>query len=226
MKQGRMTNISSTLAAFFRTYQNVPHTSTSKIPAKIIFGQISTHISMVVRTMPQMFAPGDRVWVHDYRPNAGKWQPGTVQWCMESLSYSVKLESGHQWKVHVDHLIHQATGCVPVLSETDLSTCIQATCIQATCIQVITFFPLGVWLASKYKGKNYTPSNVPTISTFLSKPNRACFTMQQEAVITEVTMVQALRLRTEISCSWTTCVQSHDITWVLHDNIPPAILII
>ena len=36
---------------------------------------------------------------------------------MESLSYSVKLESGHQWKVHVDHLVHQAPGCVPISSE-------------------------------------------------------------------------------------------------------------
>ena len=61
---------------------------------------------------PQVFAQGDRVWVRDYRPNAEKWQPGVVQSCMGSLSYSVELEGGHQRKVHVDHLIRQAPGCV------------------------------------------------------------------------------------------------------------------
>ena len=97
------------------------------------FGRIPrTHLSMVVPSMvdrmrdsleqpessaPQVFAQGDRVWVRDYRPNAEKWQPGIVQSCMGSLSYNVELEGGHQRKVHVDHLIRQAPGCAPVLSE-------------------------------------------------------------------------------------------------------------
>ena len=118
-KQGRMT-----LAAFLRTYRNVPHTSTGKTPAEIIFGRTPhTHLSMVVPSMvdrmrdsleqpesstPRVFAQGDRVWVRDCRPNAKKWQPGVVQSCMGSLSYNVELEGGHQRKVHVDHLIRQA----------------------------------------------------------------------------------------------------------------------
>ena len=53
----------------------------------------------------------------DYRPNAEKRQPGVVQSCMGSLSYNVELESGRQGKVHMDHLIHQAPGCVSVSSE-------------------------------------------------------------------------------------------------------------
>ena len=48
-KQGRVTNINSALAAFLRTYRNVPHTSTGKTPAEIIFGRVPrTHLSMVV----------------------------------------------------------------------------------------------------------------------------------------------------------------------------------
>ena len=48
-KQGRVTNINSALAAFLRTYRNVPHTSTGKTPAEIIFGRIPrTDLSMVV----------------------------------------------------------------------------------------------------------------------------------------------------------------------------------
>ena len=62
----------------------------------------------------RVFAQGDRV--RDYTPNAEKWQSGIVQSWMGSLSYNVKLEGG-QPKVHVDHLIHLAPGCVPVSSE-------------------------------------------------------------------------------------------------------------
>ena len=40
-----------------------------------------------------------------------------MQSCMGSLSYNVELEGGHPRKVHVDHLIRQGPGCVPVSSE-------------------------------------------------------------------------------------------------------------
>ena len=37
------------LASFLRTYRNVPHTSTGRTPAEIIFGQSPrTHLAMVV----------------------------------------------------------------------------------------------------------------------------------------------------------------------------------
>ena len=127
----QVTNINSVLAG--RTYRNVPHTSTGRTPAEIVFGRIPrTHLSMVVPSMvdrmrdslerpdssaPRVFAQGDRVWVRDYRPNVEKWQPGVVQSCMGSLSYNVELEGGRQRKVHVDHLIRQAPGCAPVSSE-------------------------------------------------------------------------------------------------------------
>ena len=132
-KQGRVTNINSALAAFLRTYRNVPHTSTGKTPAEIIFGRVPrTHLSMVVPSMvdqmkdrleqpenstPRMFVQGDRAWVRDYRPTAGKWQRGIVHSCLGSLSYNVELEGGHQRKVHMDHLIRQGSRCVPASLE-------------------------------------------------------------------------------------------------------------
>ena len=42
-KQGRVTNINSILAAFLRTYWNVPHTSTGKTPAEIVFSGVLRH---------------------------------------------------------------------------------------------------------------------------------------------------------------------------------------
>ena len=77
---------------------------------------------------PRMFVQGDRAWVRDYRPTAGKWQQGIVQSCMGSLHYNVELEGSHQRKLHVDHLICQSPGCVlassepvPVLTDDELS---------------------------------------------------------------------------------------------------------
>ena len=50
VKQWLKTQGRVTLAAFLRTYRNVPHTSTGRTPAEIIFGRIPhTHLSMVVQ---------------------------------------------------------------------------------------------------------------------------------------------------------------------------------
>ena len=53
-KQGKGTNVSCAVSDFLRTYRNVPHTSTNRTPAEIIFGCVPrTHLSMVVPSMTE-----------------------------------------------------------------------------------------------------------------------------------------------------------------------------
>ena len=125
-KQGKGTNVSCAVSDFLRTYRNVPHTSTNRTPAEIIFRrEPRTHLSMVVPSMterlkedlepqdgfkpPRSFSEGDTVWVRDHRPTSShKWIQGMVLSKVGALSYVVDLE-GHQRKVHVDHLLQRSS---------------------------------------------------------------------------------------------------------------------
>ena len=124
-KQGGSTTAYRAISDFLRTYRNVPHTSTGRTPAGVIFKRLPrTHLSMIVPDMteylknqlqpkeelkqPCSFAEDDMVFIRDHRPTSThKWIEGRVSSKTGALSYIVDLE-GHQLKAHVDHLLPRA----------------------------------------------------------------------------------------------------------------------
>lgn len=122
-KQKGGNSFTSMLSDFLRTYRNVPHTTTGRSPAELIFGRaLRTHISMVLPNtadrvksyctppeniqVPRQFQAGELVWVRDFRPNAiRKWVQGKILVPVGALQYNVSIEGSNTRKVHVDQLL-------------------------------------------------------------------------------------------------------------------------
>ena len=100
---------------------NVPHTSTGRTPAEVIFKRLPhTHLSMIVPDMterlknqlqtkeelkqPRSFAEDDMVFIRDHRPTSiHKWIEGRVSSKTGALSYIVDLEgtnARHMWTTY------------------------------------------------------------------------------------------------------------------------------
>ena len=95
-KQGGSTTAYRAISDFLRTYRNVPHMSTGRTPAEVIFKHLPrTHLSMIVPDMterlknqlqtkeelkqPRSFAEDDMVFIRDHRPTSThKWIEGRV----------------------------------------------------------------------------------------------------------------------------------------------------
>ena len=110
------------LSKFLHTYRNVPHSTTGRSPAQILFGRaLRTRLLFVLPCMservkeqlqpqeglvaPRVCHQGEGVWIRDYRPNAtSKWMSGTLQSSVGPLHYMVVTQSGLQRKAHIDHL--------------------------------------------------------------------------------------------------------------------------
>ena len=104
-KQGGSTTAYRAISDFLRTYRNVPHTSTGRTPAEVIFKRLPrTHLSMIVPDMterlknqlqpkeelkqPCSFAEDDMVFIHDHRPTSThKCIEGRVSSKTGALSY-------------------------------------------------------------------------------------------------------------------------------------------
>eukprot|EP00731_Ephydatia_muelleri_P032647 Em0024g191a len=129
-KQNWDVRVGVSLSEFLRTYRNVPHSTTGRSPAQIVFGRaLRTRLSFVLPCMservreqlqpqeglpvPRLFIPGARVWIRDFRPNAPyKWMPGTILSTVGPLHYTVSTQGGSQRKVHVDHLLSRSESLV------------------------------------------------------------------------------------------------------------------
>ena len=129
-KQKGGSSFLSILSDFLRTYRNVPHTTTGRTPAELLFGRaLRTHISIVLPNTadrvksylkppetiqePRQFKSGDLVWVRDFRPNARqKWVQGTVLVPVGTLQYNVSIEGSNTRKVHVDQLLKRVSQVV------------------------------------------------------------------------------------------------------------------
>ena len=125
-KQSCEVKVGVALSEFLRTYRNVPHSTTGRSPAQIIFGRaLRTRLSFVLPCMservreqlqpqeelavPRVFSQGACVWIRDFRPNAPcKWMPGTVLSSVGPLHYTVSTQGGFQRKAHIDHLLRRS----------------------------------------------------------------------------------------------------------------------
>lgn len=82
-KQGGGVRFGVALSEFLRTYRNVPHSTTGRSPAQIVFGRaLCTRLSFVLPCMservkeqlqpqeglsvPQVFSQGAGVWIRDF----------------------------------------------------------------------------------------------------------------------------------------------------------------
>ena len=129
-KQSWDVRVGVALSEFLHTYHNVPHSTTGRSPAQIVFGRaLHTRLSFVLPCMsekvrgqlqpqeglsvPRLFIPGARVWIRDFRPNAPyKWIPGTILSSVGPLHYTVSTQGGSQRKAHVDHLLRRSESLV------------------------------------------------------------------------------------------------------------------
>ena len=130
-KQRCEVRVGVALSEFLRTYRNVPHSTTGRSPAQILFGRaLRTRLSFVLPCMservkeqlqpqeelsvPRAFSQGACVWIRDFRPNAPcKWMPGTVLSSVGPLHYTVSTQGGLQRKAHIDHLQRRSESPLP-----------------------------------------------------------------------------------------------------------------
>ena len=130
-KQSCEVRVGVALSEFLRTYRNVPHSTTGRSPAQILFGRaLRTRLSFVLPCMskrvreqlqpqeelsvPRVFSQGACVWIRDFRPNAPcKWMLGTVLSSVGPLHYTVSTQGGFQRKAHIDHLQRRSESSLP-----------------------------------------------------------------------------------------------------------------
>ena len=132
-KQGGGVQFGVALSEFLRTYRNVPHSTTGRSPAQIVFGRaLCTRLSFVLPCMcervkeqlqpqeglsiPQVFSQGAGVWIRDFCSLHVDARYNTViSW---SLYYTVSTQDGFQRKAHIDHLLRRSDS--PVYHQTSL----------------------------------------------------------------------------------------------------------
>lgn len=130
-KTSRDVRVGVVFSEFLHTYRNVPHSTTGRSPAQIIFGRaLRTRLSFVLPCMservreklqpqeglsvPRLFVQGAPVWIRDFRPSAShKWMAGTILSSVGPLHYTVSTQGGIQRKAHIDHLLRRSESPVP-----------------------------------------------------------------------------------------------------------------
>ena len=123
-------SLSHRIANFLLSYRVTPHTTTNQSPSSLFLNRtLRTRLSLVYPDLKSQvfrkqseqvaqhnqhaknrtFTIGDNVMARNFRPG-NKWEKGTLIKQLGPLTYIVKLESGVEWKRHVDHLCHIPSG--------------------------------------------------------------------------------------------------------------------
>ncbi len=119
LKNLKMGDIQTKVDRLLYKYRIMPHSSTGKSPAEMMFQrQIRTPFHLLkpgsqvtepgqsckVKDKTRKFESGDKVWAKNFAKGGEKWVPGVINKKLGNVTYEVKFKDKEASNRHIDHL--------------------------------------------------------------------------------------------------------------------------